>query len=128
MGSQQLLLIILGVIIVAIAIAFGIYVFDTMAVSSNKDGLLNDVNDVSSDAFAYYQRAQIMGGGNGSFTGYRMNSAYVSNEHGDISVTIQGGGRSIDIVATSRNGYGTITATINDRGQLSTPVFTGEFQ
>jgi len=128
MGSQQLLLIILGVIIVAVAIAFGIYVFNDMAVQSNKDGLLNDLNDVSSDAFAYFQRATMMGGGNGSYTGYVVNHTYVSNEHGDISVTVAGSGRSIDILATSRNGYGTITATLDDKGKLTSPEFTGEFQ
>lgn len=128
MGQQQLLLVILGVIIVAIAISFGIYIFNSSSISSNKDGLMSDINDVASDAFAYFQRAKLMGGGNGSFTGYTMNPAFVSNAHGDIAMTIAGDGKSITLLATSRNGYGTITAILDDKGNITAPVYTGEFQ
>jgi hypothetical protein len=128
MGQQQLLLIILGVIIVAIAISLGIYLFNTTSVASNKDDLISDLNDVSQDAFAYYQRAKIMGGGNGSFTGWLVPQAYVSNAHGDIVATISGGGHIINFVATSKNGFGTVTASLDDRGSLGSFGYTGDFQ
>ena len=127
MGQQQLHLIILGVIIVAISISLGVYIFNTMSIASNKDALVSDLNDVSSDAFAYYQRAKLMGGGNGSFTGYIVPPSYLSNDHGDITSTIAADGKSIDFVATSRNGYGTVSATLDDKGKLLSIVFTGDF-
>jgi hypothetical protein len=127
MGQQQLLLIILGVIIVAISISLGIYLFNTTSVASNKDDLISDLNHVGQDAFAYFQRAKIMGGGNGSYIGWVVPTAYVSNAHGDIVATIEGGGRSITYVATSRNGYGTVTAILNDRGNLGSFSYTGQF-
>ncbi len=43
MGQQQLLLIILGVIIVGIAVAVGITMFKTNAVSANRDALIGDM-------------------------------------------------------------------------------------
>jgi hypothetical protein len=128
MGQQQLLLIILGVIIIAIAISLGIYLFNTTSIASNKDDLISDLNDVSQDAFAYFQRAKVMGGGNGSFTGWPVPAAYVSNAHGDVVATIQDGGRSVSFVSTSRNGYGTVTAVLDDRGNLGSFAYTGEFQ
>jgi hypothetical protein len=128
MGQQQLLLIILGAIIIAIAISLGIYLFNTTSVSSNEDDLISDLNDVGQDAFAYFQRAKIMGGGNGSYTGWTVPEAYVSNAHGDVEATIQSGGRSINFVSTSRNGYGTVTAVLDDRGNLGSFAYTGKFQ
>jgi len=128
MGQQQLLLIILGVIIVAIAISTGIYIFNATTIASNKDDLISDLNDVSQDAFAYYQRAKVMGGGNGSYTGWIVPPAYQSNAHGDIVPTIAGDGHSISFVSTSRNGFGTVSAVLDVKGQLGTFSYTGDFQ
>ena len=43
MGQQQLLLIILGVIIVGIAVAVGITMFQDNAISANRDAVTNDL-------------------------------------------------------------------------------------
>ena len=128
MGQQQLLLIILGLIIVAVAISMGIYLFNTTGISSNKDNLVTGMGDVASDAFAYFQRAKIMGGGNGSYLGYVVPPAYSSNANGDVVATIASDGLSVTFVGTSRNGYGTVTAQLDNKGNLGSWVFTGEFQ
>jgi hypothetical protein len=128
MGQQQLLLIILGVIIIAIAIALGIYLFNTTSIASNEDDLISDLNHVGQDAFAYFQRAKIMGGGNGSYVGWVVPDAYVSNAHGSVVATIGSSGRSITFVSTSVNGYGTVTAVLDDRGNLGSFAYTGQFQ
>jgi hypothetical protein len=49
MGQQQLLLIILGVIVVGIAVAVGITMFQDNAVSANRDAVVT-FNGLSSDA------------------------------------------------------------------------------
>lgn len=128
MGQQQLLLVILGVIIVAVSIAGGIYIFNSASIASNKDDLISDLQDVSQDAFAYYQRAKIMGGGNGSFIAWTVPPPYASNPHGDIDATIDGTGHSITFVSSSRNGYGTITTILDDKGHLGGYTYTGQFQ
>ena len=53
MGQQQLLLIVLGVIIVGIAIAVGITMFKTNAQSSNRDQVINDLQNLAAKAQQY---------------------------------------------------------------------------
>ena len=65
MGQQQLLLIILGVIIVGIAIAVGISMFSSSSVQSNKDAIINDLNNLAANAFQFRIRPITMGGGSG---------------------------------------------------------------
>ena len=63
MGQQQLLMIILGGIIIGIAIAVGIAQFGSESISSNKDGLINDLNNLSINAYQYKILPRSMGGG-----------------------------------------------------------------
>jgi hypothetical protein len=128
MGTQQLLLIILGVIIVGVAIAAGIYFFNSVQISSNEDAIMSDLQDCGSDAFSYFQRAKIMGGGNGSYTAWTVPPAYVSNENGTIVASVDASGTFISFLATSIDGYGTISDTLDVHGNLGTPIYSGEFQ
>jgi hypothetical protein len=50
MGQQQLLLIVLGVIIVGIAVVVGINLFTANAISSNRDGVVSDLNYIGANA------------------------------------------------------------------------------
>lgn len=63
MGQQQILLIVLSVILVGIAIAVGINMFQAQAQQSNVDNMVNDLNNLASNAYQYYIRPQSMGGG-----------------------------------------------------------------
>ena len=67
MGQQQLLLIILGVIVVGIAVAVGITMFNDSATSSNRDAVTNDLVNLASRAQQYYRRPIALGGGGGTF-------------------------------------------------------------
>ncbi len=67
MGQQQLLLIILGVIVVGIAVAVGITMFNDSAVSANRDAVTNDLVNLASRGQQYYRRPTALGGGGGSF-------------------------------------------------------------
>ncbi|MBI3195048.1 MAG: hypothetical protein HYZ34_11385 [Ignavibacteriae bacterium] len=127
MGQQQLLLIILSVLIVAVAIAVGITIYNTWSVKSNKDGLINDLNEISSLAYGYYSRAQIMGGGNGTYVGFDVNVDIKSNANGDVTWVVGGSGKSITFTATSRYGFGTVQTVMDDKGILTNFVFSGEF-
>ncbi len=69
MGQQQLLLIILGVIIVGIAIAVGITVYNDSLISNSRDAIQNDLASLSVYAREYYNKPINIGGGGHSFVG-----------------------------------------------------------
>lgn len=87
MGQQQLLLIILGVIVVGIAVAVGITMFQDNAVSANRDAVTNDLVNLSSRAQQYYRRPTALGGGGNSFVGvtYAKLSSKPTNANGAYS-------------------------------------------
>jgi len=81
MGQQQLLLIILGTIIVGIAVAVGITMFNDQAAATNRDEVVNDLVHYASAAQGYYRRPRILGGGGGSFTGLSMTKITAVYQH-----------------------------------------------
>jgi hypothetical protein len=129
MGQQQLLLIILGVIIVGIAIAVGISMFSASSVQSNKDALVNDMNNLAADAYQFRIRPSTMAGGGGSYTGgngYSIPSKLASNENGTYTRT--NAAQAVTLVGTSVQGYGTVTAVCDSAGRLGNFTYTGQFQ
>jgi Tfp pilus assembly protein PilE len=87
MGQQQLLLIVLGVIIVGIAIAVGISMFKSNAQSSNRDAIVNDLNNLAAQAQQYYRKPTSMGGGAQAFNGFGLASADTGNGNGSYFLT-----------------------------------------
>ena len=82
MGQQQLLLIVLGVIIVGIAIAVGISMFKSNATTSNRDQLINDLNNLAAKSQQFYRKPSAMAGGGQTFTGFKLDSIDVANGNG----------------------------------------------
>jgi len=74
MGQQQLLLILLGVIIVAIALAVGLTLFQDSAVSANRDAISNDLVALAVRAQQYYRKPSVFGGGQKSFNNLTLAS------------------------------------------------------
>ena len=129
MGQQQLLLIILGVIIVGIAIAVGISMFSSSSVQSNKDAIINDMNNLAANAYQYRIRPTTMGGGGGSYTGgngYSIPTKLVSDDNGSFTAT--NAAQAVTFVGTSGQGYGTVTAVCDSTGRLGAFTYTGQFQ
>jgi hypothetical protein len=62
MGVQQLLLIVLGVIIVGLAVAVGIWMFQFYAYNANVNAILADFNSMRLDAITYWATPIFMGG------------------------------------------------------------------
>jgi len=75
MGQQQLLLIILGVIIVGIAVAVGITMFQDNAVDQNRNAVIADLTNLSAKAQQYYAKPVTLGGGGNSFVGLTADAA-----------------------------------------------------
>lgn len=110
MGTQQILLIVLSVIIVGAAIAVGIQMFNSQAYSANKSAIAADAQSFGSQVVQYYKTPESQGGlggdmytgGNnttgtlvtaaqvGSFIGWG-NSATTTNESGTYTITITNG-------------------------------------
>ena len=72
MGYQQLLLISLSVILVGIAVAVGISMFQDNAISLNRDAVTIDLVNLGCRAQLYYRRPSLFGGGQGSFAGLTL--------------------------------------------------------
>ena len=85
MGQQQLLLIVLGVIIVGIAIAVGISMFKSNAQSSNRDQVINDLNNLGAKAQQYFRKPTSMAGGGQSFVNFGVPPTYSGLSSTDTS-------------------------------------------
>ncbi len=72
MGSQQLLIIAIAAVVLAVAVAVGVTMFRDQAASSNRDELQMDLSQFAVRAQAYYRRPTTLGGGGGSFGGLQM--------------------------------------------------------
>jgi type II secretory pathway pseudopilin PulG len=99
MGQQQLLLIILGVIIVGIAIAVGLQLFQSGSIGANSDALINDMMNIAAHADQYRIRPESMGGGGGSFDGYLLPTRL--EETGNGTFTAVGAVGVLTVVGTS---------------------------
>ena len=103
MGQQQLLLIVLGVIVVGIAVVVGINLFNANAVSSNRDGVVSDLNNLGAMAQQFYKKPTSMGGGGNTFTGWTLPAELDTTANGNYTVTVNA--QSVVI-----QGYGTENA------------------
>ena len=102
MGQQQLLLIVLGVIVVGIAVVVGINLFNANAVSSNRDGVVSDLNNLGAMAQQFYKKPISMGGGGNTFTNFTLPLELDSTANGSYTAGFVVAAQSVTIV-----GYGT---------------------
>ena len=129
MGQQQLLLIILGVIIVGIAIAVGITMFSSSSIQSNKDAIINDLNNLGANAYQYRIRPTTMGGGGGSYVGYVIPTKLQSNSNAITYTTTTVAAATITFKGTaSTNASNSVTAVLDSTGVLGSFTYAGEFQ
>ena len=127
MGQQQLLLIILGVIIVGIAIAVGLSLFTAQSIQSNRDAIINDLNNLAAQAYQYRIRPTSMGGGQGDYSSFVIPTKMRTNENATYSSTPSQ--NSIAFTAISaQNPTNTVTVTIDSFGRLSGWSYAGDFQ
>lgn len=117
MGSQQLLLIVVGVVLIGIMVAVGMDMFKDQAASTNRDSISNDLVHLAVQAQKYYRRPAMLGGGEHSFRGltFRHLSKVASNANGTYALTPDPAGPS--------TGFVTITGTgVNTGNDRATPV------
>lgn len=129
MGQQQLLLIILGVIIVGIAIAVGLSLFSAQSIQSNKDAIINDLNNIAAQAYQFRIRPASMAGGNGSYSGFAIPNKMATNANATYTSTATAD--NVTFSATSANNTANqVYAAIDTDGKFiqSSWSYTGDFQ
>ena len=90
MGQQQLLLIVLGIIIVGIAIAVGVNMFQQSAVDTNRQSMISDLTNLAAKAQRYYRTPQELGGGAQNFQSFKLGRLDTSNANGSFHVYASG--------------------------------------
>jgi hypothetical protein len=128
MGQQQLLLIILGVIIVGIAIAVGLSLFSAQSIQSNRDAIINDLNNLAAQAYQYRIRPTSMGGGQGDYSSFAIPSKMRTNENATYVATPSGANAILFTATSAQNSSNTVQVTIDSNGRLSGWSYTGDFQ
>ncbi|MGC9337882.1 MAG: hypothetical protein ACP5EQ_07300 [Candidatus Cloacimonadia bacterium] len=120
MGTQQILLIVLSVIIVGAAIAVGITMFTTQAVNSARQAVLMDMNNFAAQALQYYRTPTSLGG-----AGYAADfdpadlAKFIDQTATGDSVSTPNGGYQIAI--SSADTSVTFTSVPNEPGLADNP-------
>ena len=86
MGSQQLLLIIVGMIVIAAAIAVGNLLLEAHSESTTKESIISEGTNLGSLALQHFNKSTEMGGGNRSFVGWQISEQLDSTSSGTYSI------------------------------------------
>lgn len=89
MGSQQILLIIVGVIVIGLMVTSGIRLFSSYMETSNRDQLISTVYDLCVLAKQHAKKPREQGGGGGNFTGWTLPRQFRNTTAGKISATVR---------------------------------------
>jgi hypothetical protein len=136
MGTQQMLLIILCVILIGVALAVGLSLFSANSVESNKSAITHDIlNIFAASAYQHFLRPGSMGGGGYSFDGtgvpgavaYSIPIQLSSNENGTYHAVNTA--TTCTITGTSTSFDGQVSATVGNDGRVTNWQFLGtDFQ
>ena len=88
MGTQQLLLIIVGMIVIAAAIAGGNLLFEANSESATKESIVSEITNLGSLAQQYHSKSAEMGGGNKSFVGWNISEHIDSTMSATYSIVL----------------------------------------
>lgn len=134
MGTQQILLIALGLFLVSIAVAVGLNIIHAQSASSNRDAIVNDLNDIVANANQFKLRPTGFGGGGGVYDrskgavrDYDIPVVMKKNANASYSCIIASD--KIIITGTS-NHYtsGTVTVTVTADGSIASWTYGDDFQ
>ena len=110
MGQQQLLLLVLGLFIVAIAVVSGLFIFEENLKKSNAEALVSDAVDIATAAQAWKARPASFGGQRGAprsnpmdYTGFTFESVSLQDPHITINGVFSASADSRGLVITGMN-------------------------
>lgn len=86
MGQQQLLLITIGVILIGIAITAGIAYYNQKSVDANRDAVIMDLNNLATEASAFFKKPKSLGGGGKSYVGFSIPALLDTTNNGHYNI------------------------------------------
>lgn len=89
MGQQQLLLIVVGLIVVAIAIAFSITMFRQHAADTKRDIVMTECMNLGNMAMTFYEKPKTFGGGGFSFEGWDIPDQLTTTSSGYYIASVE---------------------------------------
>ncbi|MEA1972377.1 MAG: hypothetical protein U9N34_03660 [Candidatus Cloacimonadota bacterium] len=120
MGTQQILMIVLSVIIVGIAVAVGIQMFQTQQKSADVQAVAADLQNYASQLIGYHQATAAQGGCGGDWNNGTASSAGIWLGWGGTTTTNENALYTVATTATTA----TITASANDNANGSIATIT----
>jgi hypothetical protein len=128
MGSNQFLFMALCFIVVGVSIRVGVNLFDANSIEQNRNSLINDIQSITINAFVYRTKTANLGGGKGSYVGYKIPKKLLSNNDGTFKVSITA--NQITVTATSGSGNGTVAVAFDQNGKFvaKSLKYTGNFK
>src|SRR3989339_173571 len=113
MGTQQLLLILVGVIVVGLMVFAGFSIGKSYYETSNRDQLITTLNDLALLAQQHYRKPEEQGGGGGVYTRFTIPRQLRRTDTGNFSATVRA--TRVDFTATGkeigRNGRTVVRVT-----------------
>lgn len=129
MGTQQLIFLVLGTIIVAIAITVGIGAFRSYHTESIGDQMQSTLTTLAVEAKAHFLKPKTLGGGGGSFDGFSLPKDI--NNSPDIVYTMSTSTTRVQVVlimmAKTKDGMILVIVGHNNDGFGSTWNGTGAY-
>ncbi|NUM73183.1 hypothetical protein HUU40_02365 [candidate division KSB1 bacterium] len=125
MGQQQLLLLVAGTIIVALAVVGGLNLFGNSTDQANKDAVVQDLMSVASVSQSWCMKPALMGGGGGAFTGFTLNKVDwpAANDNGTFAVNGTPTTTELKVDGKTKSGKTiTVTLTVDANGKINTSL------
>jgi len=128
MGSNQLLLIALCLIVIGASIRVGVNLFQANSIDQDRISLINDIQSITINALTYRTKTANLGGGKGSYVGDKIPKKLVSNKDGTFKVSTTA--NQITVTAISGSGNGTVAAAFDQDGKFvaKSLKYTGNFK
>lgn len=137
MGTQQILLIVLSVIIVGVAIAVGITMFTNQAYNANQSAIAGEAQSYAAQVIQWYKTPVSQGGAGqkaalveadlaplASYIGFLETGNKLTSENGTFTLTIPTGGTTAEIVGIGKEVKGGKNPKITTTVTLGTGIIS----
>ena len=120
MGTQQLLLITVGVVVVVLMVYAGYEMVSSYYQNSNRDQLITSLQDLGVMAQQYYKRPSEQGGGGQSYLGWILPKSFGKMDAGKIRATVRANRINFTATGTETGLNGKtvvrVTCRVNQKG------------
>jgi len=94
--------------------------------SASKDEIIRQIVNIAANAYQYRLRPATMGGGGGTYEGYKIPKMMMTSDYAKVEMTTSKD--SIILMGVSTKGLGTVQATLKEWGRTENWIYTGEFE